>query len=282
VADEARDRGIEAPNGSHPNDALGETAEDASAARILETTTEVSFGLRGLGITAAVLVFISQIVLLVLLIGTRSDLSELRTELEAGGGIPSLGSGQASPGPAATPSTTSTPVVVDDLPRFVAGVADPALGRNVGDVSGLEYYSGDDTIFSTTDGKARAFMVWAHWCPYCQEELPDMVEWHSGNAARLDGFELVSVTSAMDETASNPLVPYLDSSHFPFPVLYDGDGSLARQLGVNAFPFWVFVAPDGTVVGRAAGGIGADNLGSVFEQLNALAIDGAGALAPAP
>jgi len=233
--------------------------------------------MRALAIVGFLLVLAFQVVLLVIVLGTRSELTDLRSEIEAAGGIPNLGGGPSSPGPA----TSSAPTVAGtNLPRFVAGEADAALGRNIGDVSATEYYSGQDTVFGAADGKARAFMVWAHWCPFCQEELPVVAEWHGENAAEFDGFELVSVTTAMDETASNPLLPYLDSNRFPFPVLFDDDGRLARQLGVSAFPFWVFVAPDGTVVGRAAGGIDPDNLASVFEQLNELGISRAGALAP--
>jgi hypothetical protein len=96
-----------------------------------------------------------------------------------------------------------------------------------------------------------------------------LAEWHEANAADFERFELISVTTAMSETADNPLVPYLDDSRFPFPVLVDADGTLAGQLGVNAFPFWVFTAPDGTVVGRAAGLIELEDLDAVFRQLEA-------------
>ncbi|MDH3540265.1 MAG: TlpA family protein disulfide reductase, partial [Acidimicrobiia bacterium] len=114
-----------------------------------------------------------------------------------------------------------------------------------------------------------------------QEELPVVADWLTENAAEFENFELVSVTTAMDETASNPLVPYLDDNQFPFPVLFDEDGSVARKLGVNAFPFWVFVAPDGTVVGRAAGSIGSENLATVFGQLNEMGASASSAM-PAP
>ncbi len=105
-----------------------------------------------------------------------------------------------------------------------------------------------------------------------------MADWQATNAGDLEEFELVSVTTAMDETASNPLVPYLNDNQFPFPVLVDEDGSLTRKLGVNAFPFWVFVAPDGTVVGRAAGYIETEDLASIFGELNAMAGAGPSAL----
>jgi thiol-disulfide isomerase/thioredoxin len=227
-----------------------------------------------LAVALGVLLLI-QIGLLVALWRTNSEVAELRDDvaaldtaafpvLDPGDDADAGSAGQSSSGPEATTEGTG------DLPRFEGGGADAAVGQTLGDLSGLEYYSGEAVVVAPADGVSRAFMVWAHWCPYCQEELPLMSEWQADNAAALDNFELVSVTTSIDDTASNPLVPYLDGNQFPFPVIVDEDGGLARQLGVNAFPFWVFTAPDGTVVGRAAGAIQAADLDAIFRQLNDL------------
>lgn len=228
----------------------------------------------------AVVLLVGQVVLLIGVLNTSSQVSDLSDDVEALTGVASadvgelteLGSGQSSSAPddaaagEGDPGTTSG----GNLPRFLGAGADPALGRELGSLAALEYYSGEATTIDPADGTARAYMVWAHWCPFCQEELPVMSEWHAANAAGFESFELVTVTTAIDETAENPLVPYLDESQFPFPVLVDEDGTLSRQLGVNAFPFWVFTAPDGTVIGRAAGFIEFDDLEVVFEQLENL------------
>jgi thiol-disulfide isomerase/thioredoxin len=224
-----------------------------------------------------VVLLLIQVALLITLWRTNSEVTALRddvAELSAttaatpvleSDDVSDLGTGgPSSPGPDAVPAATG------DLPRFQGGGADAALGQTLGDLAGFEYYSGEAVVVAPADGVSRAFMVWAHWCPYCQDELPIMSTWQTDNAASLDNFELVSVTTSIDDTASNPLVPYLDTSQFTFPVIVDEDGALARQLGVNAFPFWVFTAPDGTVVGRAAGAIGAEDLDAIFRQLNDL------------
>jgi thiol-disulfide isomerase/thioredoxin len=223
-----------------------------------------------------VVVVLIQAALLAISWRTNSEIATLRDD------VADLAVSAATPAPqiedasnpgtdgASSPASDPAPAAGGNLPRFLGGGADSALGRNVGELVGLEYYSGENTVFAPDDGVARAIMVWAHWCPYCQEELPLMTQWQNENGDALEGFEIVSVTTAMDDTAANPLVPYLDSSQFPFPVLVDEDGRLARQLGVNAFPFWVFTAPDGTVVGRAAGAIQLGDLDAVFQQLSEL------------
>jgi thiol-disulfide isomerase/thioredoxin len=251
----------------HDDKAGESTAEAAPTARFAAT------GVRPWLIAGLVLLLVVQVALLVGVFRTNAEVASLRDDIDglnaaaSAEPFPELGSVAASPQSEA-PESGAAPTDSDgNLPRFLGGGADAALGRNVGQVSGLEYYSGENVVLDGADGVARAYMVWAHWCPFCQEELPMMAEWHAANADEFEGFELVSVTTAMDEAGENPLVPYLDDGQFPFPVLVDEDGSISQQLGVNAFPFWVFTAPDGTVVGRAAGLIELDDLETVFQQL---------------
>lgn len=174
-------------------------------------------------------------------------------------------------GSAAPPSVEPTPgvtVVAASLPRFQGNSnTDPALGMTLGEVTGVEYYTSEIVTWGPDDGIARAVMVWAHWCPYCQQEIPEVSAWVEANQAAHPNLEIVSVTTAIDENGPNPLLPYLDDNQWPFPVLVDDDGRLAAQLGVNAFPFWLFLGPDGTVLGRTAGDLPLAQLESIFAQL---------------
>ncbi len=86
--------------------------------------------------------------------------------------------------------------------------------------------------------------------------------------------ELVTVASASDDAADNPLVPYLSEQAFPFPVLMDSTNELAARLGVNALPFWVFVSPEGRVIGRIAGQLPADEFAALFTDLEQVGAGG--------
>jgi thiol-disulfide isomerase/thioredoxin len=164
----------------------------------------------------------------------------------------------------------ATSIVATDLPRYPQNGQDTAVGLKLSSLTGVHYYDGQTRSFDPADGKARAWLVWAHWCPYCQQELPVVADWHESRSAEYPNLELVSITTGMDDTAANPLVPYLEANQFTFPVLMDESGVLTRQLGVNAFPFWVFTGPDGTVVGRTAGLLPEEQLLSIFDQLEQL------------
>ena len=156
------------------------------------------------------------------------------------------------------------------LPPFEQGQPDAALGIALGDVTGPEYYSETDVTIDPADGTTRAWLVWAHWCPHCQRELPPLSEWYEANAANYPNVELVSISTSIDDSRGNPLVPYLDELQLTFPAIVDADLMLAEQLGANAFPFWVFTGPDGTTLLRVAGFLELEQVEEIFSQLNGL------------
>jgi thiol-disulfide isomerase/thioredoxin len=156
------------------------------------------------------------------------------------------------------------------LPPFEQGQPDAALGIALGDVTGPEYYSEADVTIDPADGTTRAWLVWAHWCPHCQRELPPLSEWYEANAESYPNVELLSVTTSIDPSRGNPLEPYLDELQLPFPAIVDADLALAEQFGTNAFPFWVFTGPDGTTLLRIPGFLELEQVEEIFTQLNSL------------
>lgn len=182
---------------------------------------------------------------------------------------------------AASNSAGASPTAIADrgtdgsLPPFQDSGNDPAVlaAMKLSTISGPEYYTGVETSFAATDGTARVWMVWAHWCPYCQAELPELKEWYPENAARFPNVELVTITSAIDDTRGNPLLPYLDAEQFPFPVIVDDTGAVSQLFGTTAFPFWVVTEADGTVVLRVAGALDIDNVDQIFAQLESMATE---------
>jgi thiol-disulfide isomerase/thioredoxin len=171
-----------------------------------------------------------------------------------------------------SPAAISSQGADGSLPKLEDPGNDAAvLGQmTLADINGPEYYSGNQVSYVTGDGKARVWLVWAHWCPYCQAELPDLNEWWPENASRFPNVELVTVTSAIDDTRSNPLRPYLDTEQFAFPVIVDEDGALSQLFGTSAFPFWVVTDADGTVVLRVAGALGLQSVDQLFSQLETM------------
>ena len=194
-----------------------------------------------------------------------SDVSDVRQSIdELSATVP------AAPAASGASAAAAPNVPSGTLPPFEQGQPDAALGVVLGDVTGPEYYSDADIAVDPADGTIRAWMVWAHWCPYCQQELPALTDWYAENADNYPNVELLSVTTSIDPERGNPLEPYLDELQLSFPAIVDVDFSLAEQFGASAFPFWVFTAPDGSTLLRIAGYLEIEQVAEIFDQLNTL------------
>ena len=198
----------------------------------------------------------------------RRDIDILGDRLAALDGQLAAVANAAGASPAAIPTQGPN----GSLPPFEDSANDAAVlyGMTLATISGPEYYSGTDVSFAPTDGKARVYLVWAHWCPYCQVELPELQAWYPENASRFPNVELITVSSAIDDSRDNPMVPYLDAEQFPFPVVVDESGATSQLFGTTAFPFWVVADAEGTVVLRVAGALDIASVDQIFAQLETM------------
>ena len=127
---------------------------------------------------------------------------------------------------------------------------------------------GGNEVRIENDGRAKAIVLLAHWCPHCQNEVPEVQAWFESGGG-IEGVDLYSVATAMDSTRDNyPSSEWLDREGWTVPVIVDdADDSVYRAYGRGGFPFWVFVNSDGTVAARAAGRIGIDQLEQFMQGL---------------
>jgi thiol-disulfide isomerase/thioredoxin len=233
-----------------------------------------------LGLILAVGLVASQVALITSLAATNDDIGSLKAQIiDVSRGVTDVETAveglsediSTASAVAAAPNNTGVSpapaVPAGFLPRFTNGTTDTALGLKMSAVEATEAYSQEAMNIDPADGTKRVWLIWAHWCPYCQQELPELSDWYPANAANFPNSELVTVTSSMDPARGNPLEGYLAAEQFPFPVLVDEDTKLAAQFGVSAFPFWVVTDGDGTVLYRTAGLIGADAVEQLFTQL---------------
>jgi cytochrome c biogenesis protein CcmG, thiol:disulfide interchange protein DsbE len=152
------------------------------------------------------------------------------------------------------------------LPSFDPTLAnDPAIGMVLGPLSVTSYPDGTSEIVDPSDGLPRVWLVWAHWCPHCQAELPALAEVYPQIADSSVG--LVTISTNQDPSRGNPQDEYLASSDFPFTVFIDSNDAAAAQMGVASFPSWMITDGDGSVVSRWSGEIGADTMVQLFSDL---------------
>jgi cytochrome c biogenesis protein CcmG, thiol:disulfide interchange protein DsbE len=146
---------------------------------------------------------------------------------------------------------TNAGVPSDALPELTDPGPDPAAGMTMPTLTGTTQ-DGEPMTFGP-DGRAKIIVYLAHWCPHCQAEVPVVQDWvDAGNLP--DSVDLLTVSTAIDERRPNyPPDEWLEREGWTAPVLVDDDGSAAQASGLSAFPFFVAVDADGTVVGRASG-----------------------------
>jgi thiol-disulfide isomerase/thioredoxin len=166
-------------------------------------------------------------------------------------------------------SSGSTPARVPEgnLPTFDPTLAsDPAVGMVLGPVSVTSYPEGVQTVIDPADGRPRVWLVWAHWCPHCQAELPALAGVFDQIA--VSTVDLVTISTNQDPARGNPQDEYLATAEFPFPVYIDSGNAAAGQMGVVSFPSWMITNGDGAVVSRWSGEIGAESMVRLFDDLD--------------
>jgi thiol-disulfide isomerase/thioredoxin len=159
------------------------------------------------------------------------------------------------------------PVVTgDSLPFLPDGGTDPALGIAAPEVTGTDY--DDSEVSITHDGNSKIVLFVAHWCPHCQREVPLVQEWLD-SAPLPDNVELISVSTSISSTAENyPPSAWLEREGWTSQVIVDNAaGDVANAFGLTAFPYWVFMAGDGTVLARVTGGIAISDLDTAVATL---------------
>lgn len=117
---------------------------------------------------------------------------------------------------------------------------------------------------SSYEGGPLVVSIWAPWCPHCQVELPKL----SAVMRDYPNVKLLTVVTAIDQEPGPTPDGYLSDHGLTFPVaIDDADGTLARALGIEAFPTLYFVNGDGTVVQAATGEIAESDLRSTIQSL---------------
>lgn len=144
--------------------------------------------------------------------------------------------------------------------------ADPMVGTPAPVVTGEDFAGRSVTV--PGDGEATIVVFLAHWCPHCQAEFPRLLAaWIEPDLP--DGVEVVAVPTAQQADRPNwpPSRWMLGGAEFwDEPVLLDTpDQEVAAAMGVTSYPFFVVIAPDGTIAARTAGEQGMDGLAAMVD-----------------
>ena len=126
----------------------------------------------------------------------------------------------------------------------------------------------DNEVRIENDGRAKAIVLLAHWCGFCQNEVPAVQAWLDAGGG-VEGVDMYSISTAMDSNRDNyPPSEWLDREGWTVPVIRDdSNNSVHTAYGSGGFPFWVFVNSDGTVAFRVAGATTVEELELIMSEL---------------
>lgn len=141
-------------------------------------------------------------------------------------------------------------IVGDHLPYLSADSPDKALGMKAPEIFGATSLR-DGSFVSLDSDKAHIFIFVAHWCPRCQDELPEYKLWLEENELP-DDIEVIVVSSGVDENRANyPPSAWFSEVDWPTTVIADDEhNTLMSAFGLPGIPTIVAVDSDGIVTAR--------------------------------
>jgi thiol-disulfide isomerase/thioredoxin len=159
-------------------------------------------------------------------------------------------------------------VTGDALPGFDSASTDASIGMTAPIISG-KGFTGTEI---TTDGAGTPTLLvfLAHWCQFCQREVPLLVQWEKDGLTPT-GVDVIAVATGTDPANPNyPPSEWLAREEFPalWPVIADSQGKdAANAFGLSGYPYFVLVDAQGKVFKRLSGEIPMDQLTEIINQM---------------
>ena len=147
-----------------------------------------------------------------------------------------------------------TNVTGDLLPEF-AGENDDNIALGLAAPMFSAPNENSEIVSLEKNGNAKALLFLAHWCGYCQKEVP-IVQNLIDTVGVPDGVEIIAIATSIDRGRENyPPQRWLADEGWSELQLYDLEREIGTAYGLNAFPYWVFLDKDLNVVARQTGNI---------------------------
>jgi len=149
----------------------------------------------------------------------------------------------------------------DPLDPFEGSLDDLAVGKAAPVISGESFDRTPITIggptaagFAATSGNATLVVFLAHWCPHCNDEIPELLALDEAGDLP-EGLDIVGVSTAVDAAAENyPPSEWVDAKGWKWQMMADDEELNAiKAYGGTSFPFSVVLDADGNVLARRAG-----------------------------
>ncbi len=111
-------------------------------------------------------------------------------------------------------------------------------------------------------GKWVIVNYWATWCPPCQEEIPDLVDFHDRHKDK----DAVVIGINYEDIGTEQLAAFVDSFLITYPILQTEPLPVTPLGPVPGLPTTYIIAPDGSPVARQVGPVTSKQLDDYIKR----------------
>lgn len=127
---------------------------------------------------------------------------------------------------------------------------------------------GNKHTLSEYKGKTIFINFWATWCPPCRGEMPHIEELYKEYNKNQDDVVILGVASPNlgRESSEDYIKDFLSKEGYSFPVVFDENGSMVYQYGINAFPSTFIINKEGYITKYIPGAMNKDTMKNLIES----------------
>ncbi|MDZ5254087.1 cytochrome c biogenesis protein/redoxin [Clostridium sp. LIBA-8841] len=127
---------------------------------------------------------------------------------------------------------------------------------------------GNKHTLSEYKGKTVFINFWATWCPPCRGEMPHIEELYKEYNKNQDDVVILGVASPNvgREGSENYIKDFLSKEGYSFPVVFDENGSMVYQYGINAFPSTFIINKEGYITKYIPGAMNKETMKNLIES----------------
>ena len=142
------------------------------------------------------------------------------------------------------------------------------VGRQAPGIAGGTI-DGDEYDLTEHRGEFVVVNFFATWCVPCIREHPELVEFEERHRESGDA----SVVSVVFDSRPAQVRDFFAENGGEWPVVIDPDGRTSLEYGVARVPESYLLGPDGTVLTKIEGGVTAEALDDLLEQVQVGDVD---------
>lgn len=143
--------------------------------------------------------------------------------------------------------------------------SDEESGRQ--DAIDVSFYDNEGNSVKLSDfyGKPIVMNLWATWCGYCKQEMPDFQEVFEEYGDQVE-FLFINSTDGARETREKASA-YLEEQGYTVPAYYDEDMEAVYAYSINSLPTTILLDREGRVAAYAPGLVEKEALTNALDVL---------------